>query len=422
MGASLGTGNRGVSALGSSLVGLFNETTPESQVVMLIGNRSNSPFYLNIGAEKRTIPVVNFRISPKSPAAKNIFVIVALSMVYRAMPLKRIRTIICRICPWIDCVAKADLVGDIRGGDSFSDIYGAVRFAIASLPAIAVIWIRGDILLFPQTYGPFGRAVSRTIAKYILRRSAQILVRDSESKCTVAELIGPTDNVHFCPDVAFSLESVQRIDIQIEPPIPHETRTVLVGLNINGLMYNGGYTRNNMFQLKLIYKEFLKELAGMLLKDHLVRILLIPHTFAPQGSVESDTDASNALIATMSDLDNKRCHLVKGEYDQNEIKGIIGTCDFFIGSRMHSCIAGLSQGIPTIGVAYSKKFHGVFETVGASDWVIDARNMASESALSKIADHFENREGMRVILEKNAAKAREQLRHCFSTILKSNRP
>ena len=45
-------------------------------------------------------------------------------------------------------------------------------------------------------------------------------------------------------------------------------------------------------------------------------------------------------------------------------KAVIGQCDFFIGSRMHACIAALSQGVPCVGVAYSMKFAGVFDTVG----------------------------------------------------------
>jgi hypothetical protein len=56
-------------------------------------------------------------------------------------------------------------------------------------------------------------------------------------------------------------------------------------------MFNGGYTRDNMFGLQLDYPEFLKQLAEQLLKAPKRRLLLIPHTFAPKGSVESDPHA-----------------------------------------------------------------------------------------------------------------------------------
>ena len=136
-------------------------------------------------------------------------------------------------------------------------------------------------------------------------------------------------------------------------------------------MYYGGYTRANMFGLKLDYRTFVKCLVEQLLSDKSNRILLVPHTFAAGGRVESDPAACRELKQGLPPSLRDRVHLVTQEYDQHQIKGVIGMCDFFIGSRMHACIAALSQGIPTVGVAYSRKFAGVFEMVGAEDWVID---------------------------------------------------
>src|SRR5690606_11977077 len=78
-----------------------------------------------------------------------------------------------------------------------------------------------------------------------------------------------------------------------------------------------------------------------------------------------------------------RVHILEGEYDQSELKHIIGNCNFFIGSRMHSCIAALSQGIPAVGVAYSRKFAGVFESVCMNDWVVDLRTITTEEAVAR---------------------------------------
>ena len=86
-----------------------------------------------------------------------------------------------------------------------------------------------------------------------------------------------------------------------------------------------------------------------------------------------------------------RLHTVVQEYDQSELKGIIGLCDFFIGSRMHACISALSQGIPTVGLAYSKKFRGVFECVGAGQFAIDMRQSGAEEILAAISAAFDKR-------------------------------
>jgi len=82
---------------------------------------------------------------------------------------------------------------------------------------------------------------------------------------------------------------------------------------------------------------------------------------------------------------------VRGEYNQNGIKYILGMCDLFIGSRMHSCIAAISQCVPAIGLAYSKKFQGVFELVGMERFVADVCQLEEDEILGIVADAFRQR-------------------------------
>jgi colanic acid/amylovoran biosynthesis protein len=417
MGASMATRNRGVSALGSSLIKLLDEAAPNADTFMLIPNRVSTPFTVFVSGAPREIPVVNCRQSPKSKLAENIFVISILAFGYRILPLGVWRRSLCNACPWIRAVASARMVGDIRGGDSFSDIYGLRSFCLASIPTIAVILIRGKIVLFPQTYGPFKHRFSRMIAGFIMRHADPILSRDHDSIQTVRDLVGPIKEIQFCPDVAFVLDPISPEALSIAPPLPPERNFRLVGLNANGLMYNGGYTRQNMFGLKLDYKKFLAKLVDALLDDKTIRVLLVPHTFAPIGDVESDPEACRRVIETVSNSKRDRLHLVDREYDQHEIKSVIGMCDFFIGSRLHSCIAALSQGIPTVGVAYSKKFKGVFETVGAAEWVVDGRDTDAENAVIDVLSRMKQSSSMRETLAKETVRVRAQLRRTFSTIV-----
>ena len=46
-----------------------------------------------------------------------------------------------------------------------------------------------------------------------------------------------------------------------------------------------------------------------------------------------------------------------------QAKSYISNMDCFIGSRMHSTIASISSGVPTLPVSYSRKFEGLFETL-----------------------------------------------------------
>jgi polysaccharide pyruvyl transferase WcaK-like protein len=183
-------------------------------------------------------------------------------------------------------------------------------------------------------------------------------------------------------------------------------------------MYHGGYTRANMFGLKLDYRRFLEDLVPALLADESSRLLLVPHTFAAPERVESDPGASRELMAQLPAALRERVHLVTREYNQSEIKGIIGLCDFFIGSRMHACIGALSQGIPTIGVAYSRKFKGVFESIGVGDWVVHAQETEQAAALHQATRLFQRRAELRQLLADKIAGARRLLADTFHELFR----
>src|SRR3546814_2882687 len=47
-----------------------------------------------------------------------------------------------------------------------------------------------------------------------------------------------------------------------------------------------------------------------------------------------------------------------------EAKSYISSLDYLVAGRMHACIAAFSSGTPVMPVAYSRKFSGLFGTLG----------------------------------------------------------
>jgi polysaccharide pyruvyl transferase WcaK-like protein len=86
-----------------------------------------------------------------------------------------------------------------------------------------------------------------------------------------------------------------------------------------------------------------------------------------------------------------RVHLVTEHFDHHQTKYIIGQLDFFIGARMHACIAALSQAVPAVGLAYSRKFAGVFESLGVGNLVVDLRSGDDSSISERVNKLFERR-------------------------------
>ena len=426
MGTPVNCGNRGVLALGASLINLCAEASVGGEVVLLLGNRDNLPAAFRVGGQPRLIPVVHARLSPRSPLRHHLFWILLMAVLYRLVPLSNVRAAIARSTPWIKTVAEAEFVGDVHGGDSFSDIYGLGGFLLNVLMDGTVWLVKGTLVQFPQTYGPYRSPLARWLARFVLKRSSVIIARDRLSQKVAQGLVGPAKTVRLSPDVAFSLEAIRPGRIELDPPplatLHSQPSTAPIGLNVNGLMYHGGYTRNNMFGLKLDYAAFLPELICALLAEQAGEVWLVPHTYASRGDVESDNEASEKLRDRLPPELRRRVRLVTAEYDQHEIKWIIGQCDFFVGSRMHACIAALSQGVPCVGVGYSMKFAGVFDSVGMADWVVDARSRTQDEAFAQIVSLYRRRAGVRLELLKRADRARQQLIEIFRELVSRNVP
>ena len=420
MGASLETGNMGVSALAASLINIIYRIRPNADISFLIGNRMPKVRGFNIGGKKISIKIVNYRLSPKAKIKEHLFFIFLIALLQYILPKCMVKEKIVKSAPWLKSLRQADFVGNIHGGDSFSDIYGLRRFILGIMPDIIALLMKKKLIMLPQTYGPYNHSIAKSIARFILKRSTCILSRDREGLITVEKVLKEIDSkkLKFCPDVAFTLESVKPNEPVIKPPSNNDIEVPLIGINVNGLMYNGGYTRDNMFGLKFNYKSFVNKIVAHLLEKTSAHILLVPHTFGPSGNINSDPDASKEVLDSFADLYKNRVHLVMQEYDQSEIKGIIKLCDFFIGSRMHACIAALSQAIPTIGVAYSRKFKGVFDSIGSGDTVLDARSLDEETVISKIMDCYKKRNEIRNDVKEKIAAAQERIMAVFGDMFK----
>jgi len=419
MGTPITSGNRGVLALGASLTNLCASYSVKSEPLLFLGHKNNQNVTFRVDGKTHSIKVVNCRLSPHSRYCDHLVWIAFAAILYRVIPIFSLRKTLSRFTPWLSALEKSVFVGDIRGGDSFSDIYGINRFLYGFVLAMTVLLVKGEMVQFPQTFGPFKSTLARWLARHLLKRSSIVIARDRNSRKLAQALIGSKKAVWLSPDVAFSLESSRPDSIEMEPPLKGLMPSKIIGININGLMYNGGYTRKNMFGLKLDYPELLPVLLVALLSEHKGELWLMPHVYAPAGNVESDPEACKQVRKALPEKLQNRVRILTGEYDQHEIKGVIGGCDFFIGSRMHACIAALSQGIPCVGIAYSMKFEGVFDTVGMKEWVIDGRTETNQEAIDRILYLYRKRDSVRDALSENADQARKRLQEIFQKLISS---
>lgn len=289
-------------------------------------------------------------------------------------------------------IARAsDLVIDIGAGDSFADIYGAGRLK-------RMFWLKflthlsgTPLVMAPQTIGPFHRPLSRFLARLSMRLCAVVATRDALSTAA-ARALGRADVIE-ASDVALRLP--------YEAPAPRQGGPVKVGLNVSGLLMNGGYTGGNDFGMRLDYPALIRDIIRHF-QAHPdgCEVHLAPHVIVAGGpmAMEDDARASAALAAEFPGV-----VLAPAFASPSEAKSYIAGMDFFMGARMHACIAAFSSGVPVAPMAYSRKFEGLFGSLGYAR-TVDCTAQGAAEILDLISKAYEDR----ATLAREAAAALEQ--------------
>jgi colanic acid/amylovoran biosynthesis protein len=248
-------------------------------------------------------------------------------------------------------LGSCDIVLDIGAGDSWADIYGSKRFIWQWWSKEMALLQRRTLVLSPQTIGPFDKPVPRRLAASTMRRAHKIFARDSESMA-------------FVDGLGAAASALETVDVAFRLPYAPRSRAggagrVQFGFNVSGLLYAGGYTQKSQFGSRDTYRALVDGVIGRLLARGDVDVTLVPHVVPNDGSVEDDVAVSHALAKRFPGVSVAPLFA-----SPIEAKSYISGLDVLAGSRMHATIAAVSAGVAVVPLAYSRKFRGVFQSIG----------------------------------------------------------
>lgn len=365
------SGNLGVGALSIANAHLIREAAAELGIpvtLTIFGMRENNPDY------------------PVGEAITNI----DLDFAYILSPAGLLRD-----------VKALDLAIDIGAGDSFADIYSTKRVIMVVLTKLAARLRHIPLILAPQTIGPFNQPFWKKMAARSLGWAETILTRDTRST-EAARALAPGAHIVEAVDVAFALPFERR---------PSTASNLQIGLNVSGLLWSGGPNGDNAFGLGYDYRDlvrgFIRHAEALGATVH-----LIPHVIAPHLPRDDDTTAIDAVAAEFPSAVR-----VTPFSSPIAAKSYISSLDFLAAARMHAAIAALSSGVPVLPISYSRKFEGLFGTLGY-DWLVPHKGMNTEEAL-KLADRaLANRAAMKADVDKANSRVKERLDR-YRAILKT---
>jgi len=421
LGCPVRSANRGVSALGLACLANLRRAFPEARLIA--GNSGlGERTLVQAGNEAFEVETTWFGPSRRLRPRSGTRYLDILRRLQRWVPRA--------VCRWVsdrtfEQLQDADVVMDICGGDSFGETYGLGQFRNQIATKDLALAMGKALVLLPQSFGPFAskealRAARRTIGGSVLAAS-----RDADGVEQLQRLLGSDARPRLasCPDVAFTLEPVPVEADALPRLLRRRPEGVLFGLNVSGLLHS----RSGGLPLSADYRAVIGGVVDWMLSHPGSGLLLVPHVYGasrPRASSDgrpadgSDLDACRLVQAEWSGRFPGRVECLESPMDAARLKFIIGQCDFFVGARMHSCIAAASQCVPTAVLAYSQKAQGVFGMIQAESMVVDLRQLSCEGAVRRVARLYENRVELRQMLVTEVPGARLAVRSFFSVTLR----
>lgn len=271
-GAAIGNGNRGVEALGRSVIDAVDRECPDALLTVLddgwgvreapdSDTRRSRLEYLGVRRSRRwhrPESWARIRLSQALGARGNVAA---------------------------QRFATADAVLDLSAGDSFTDLYGPVRLDSVSAPKDAALRAGTPLVLLPQTYGPFRTAVGRQRAEQLVRSAALAYARDPWSHGQLVELAGPSadhSRLREGVDVAFALDPTPPADEFVDQLATLAGDGPVVGVNASGLLRDAaGHAR---FRLAGDYLDTMTAVVRELVTTG-AHVVLVPHVHLDRKSV-----------------------------------------------------------------------------------------------------------------------------------------
>lgn len=362
--------NLGVSALAYSTIILFEEISSKTDIEFeytLWGSRYCRRDIIDVGSEGCKIPIRAVR-----PFFGGDFIDLVKRCLQKPIRLGSLL--------FMFDFFRFNLLADIGAGDSYSDIYGITRFRSINFTKWWAYKLHKKYILLPQTLGPFTSEEAQIKSKDSMNKADLIFARDKMSYDCAQKML-PNKIVEQTIDVAFFLPYTR---------MSFDNNKIKVGVNVSGLLWHGGYTRNNQFSLKSDYQQTMYSVLDYFSSKAEVELHLISHVIGSQDPVDEDSHVVNELASKYPQV------VIAPSFSSPiEAKSYISGLDFFTGARMHACIAAISSGVPVYPLAYSRKFDGLFcDTLGYPD-VASLTSMNSNEIVAGVSASFCRRDELK---------------------------
>lgn len=255
------------------------------------------------------------------------------------------------------------------------------------------------IICYNVGIGPLNTKLGKTMARSILNRVDRIILRQSDSQELLKALQVVKPQVIIGADPALKNVPASKdhsINLIKEVGIGCEN---LIGVNITG--YIDKFIKNKNEQInedKFI--EIMSEFCDKVTENLGVKIVFIVTTSS------YDERITRKLRDKMHDKQASAIMSNK-EYSHQEIMGVLGLLELFVGMRLHSIVLAVAMYTPVVGLVYAPKVRDFMRRIGQEDKIIEFEDFDANILYQTVNKTWDKRYEIRNELKVNISKLRD---------------
>jgi colanic acid/amylovoran biosynthesis protein len=290
---------------------------------------------------------------------------------------------------------EADLVISSAGNYLYSSGLVGVPFLVA-VYTMAYGWLAGKPLYtMPQTVGPLRRSWERCLTKWIVGKMRLMFVRDNVSWQTLKAIGVSHVKCRLVPDIAFAL-----------PPSPPEQGKQLLHRNgvdlahrplLGVTLINWG-AQSRLFTRQETYETAVAAAIRAFVTHYQGQAVLFSQVQGPTLAEDDRVPAGRVRERLMKLGD--RVTFIEGSVEPETLKAAYGQMDLFLGTRLHSNIFALSEGVPALTIQYQYKTRGVLSMLDLENWVVEIEHVTAKNLTTCLEKLWAEQDDIRVHLKK----------------------
>lgn len=301
-----------------------------------------------------------------------------------------------------DAYSSADLVLSCGGG--FLGGYSPASLVHVFSIYLATLYDKPTVI-YAQSINKFGNPVVKYPTEYALNKTDLIMPREEVSEA-YARKLGLKPRIERIPDAAFMLDPDEEIDPERElrnHGVPDAER--VIGMTVRKWSFPDSDSPDQKLDN---YKSAVQDAISHLTADGETEVVLFPQViFAPH---DDDRKISKDIRDACPTAAQDHLTVLESNYTPPELISLIGACDFFVGTRMHSNIFATRAGVPTVAISYQAKTNGIMKMLGLDGWWVDISEITSNNLVGLIERGLSNRDEIQAAIDQRVPELRAEIR------------